>query len=329
MIPSLRTLHLIEPFRIAHGTSATRQVLRVVEGGRTSEAPFVPYYGEHPEQTLAVLNEPVLPAALPRTAQLAMNLLRHDIVGHRTGQKLGDVARARLGAPTKAAPPLGCRSFSIPTDLDVFESKVRDTARQFQVLKLKLGSGDLGLDIATVAVARNAAPEAHLILDVNGGWDPVQAAPMIEKLAYYSPVLIEQPIHHHHGPEVWEELRANVPGGAPPIFADESVQTAADIPALAPFVDGVNIKLLKCGSFDGAVAMVLAARAHNLQTLLGCMIETSLGTTAAAHLAPWVDWIDLDGHFYVANDDFSGITYDAHGTLVMPAGLGIGAVARV
>lgn len=300
----------------------------MTEGGHTAEAPFVPYYGENPEQALAILNEPVLPATLPRTAMLAMNLLRHDIVGHGTGQKLGDVARARLGAPAKAAPPLGCRSFSIPTDLDVFEAKVRDIAQQFQVLKLKLGSGDLGLDIATVSVARNAAPDAQLILDVNGGWDPVQAAPMIEKLSYYSPALIEQPIHHHHGPEAWEELRANVPGGSPPIFADESVQTAADIPALAPFVDGVNIKLLKCGSFDGAIAMVLAAREHNLQTLLGCMIETSLGTTAAAHLAPWVDWIDLDGHFYVANDDFSGITYDAQGALVMPEGLGIGATPK-
>ncbi len=328
MHASLRTLHLMEPFRIAHGTSATRQVLRVAEGGRVAEAPFVPYYGEDPQQTLAVFNQPVLPATLPRTAMLAMNLLRHDIVGHATGQSLGDVARARLGVPLKTGPVSGCRSFSIPTDLEAFETKVRGIAQQFRVLKLKLGSGDLGLDLATVSVARNAAPDAQLILDVNGGWDPVEAPLMIEKVAYYSPALIEQPIHHHHGPEAWEELRANVSGGSPPIFVDESVQTAADIPALAPFVDGVNIKLLKCGSFDSAIAMVTAARDHSLQTLLGCMIETSLGTTAAAHLAPWVDWIDLDGHFYVANDDFSGITYDAEGSLVMPEGPGIGAVAR-
>lgn len=329
MISTLHTLHLIEPFRIAHGTSATRQVLRVTEGRHTAEAPFVPYYGEDPQQTLEIMNQSVLPATLPRTAMLAMNLLRHDVVGHATGQRLGDTARLRLGTPGKTVPSAGCRSFSIPTDLDVFEAKVRETAGQFRVLKLKLGSGDLGLDIATVSVARNAAPDAQLILDVNGGWDPVQAAPMIEKLSYYSPALIEQPIHHCHGPEAWEELRANVSGGCPPIFADESVQTAADVPALAPFVDGVNIKLLKCGSFDGAIAMVAAAREHNLQTLLGCMIETSLGTTAAAHLAPWVDWIDLDGHLYVGNDDFSGITYDEQGTLVMPEGPGIGAVPRL
>lgn len=327
MHATLKTLHLREPFRIAHGTSATRQVLRVSEDERVAEAPFVPYYGEDPAQTLAVLQQPVLPAQLPRAARLALNLLRHDIVGHANGHNLAAYARAHLGPSSRPAPP-GCRSFSIPDDLDAFAEKISAIARQFSVLKLKLGSGDLGLDIATVSVARMAAPEAKLLLDVNGGWDLAEAPLMIEKLAEYSPGLIEQPVHHRLGVDAWEELRTLLPGNAPPLFADESAQTADDVAALAPFVDGVNIKLLKCGSFDAAVAMFAAAREHSLQTLLGCMIETSLGTTAAAHLAPWADWIDLDGHFYVANDDFTGIEYDAQGTLMMPDRPGIGAVEK-
>ncbi len=323
----IKTLHLNEPFRIAHGTSATRQVLRVSNGERVTEAPFVPYYGEDPTATLAVLNQAVLPEVLPRTAGLALNLLRHDIIGHQTGRTLGAYAESVLGAPAHAAPP-GCRSFSIPEDLDVFGDKVQEIAGQFPVLKLKLGSGDLGLDIATVSVARMAAPQAKLLLDVNGGWDMAEAPLMIEKLAEYSPTLIEQPIHHRLGVDGWEELRALLPGNPPPIFADESVQTVEDIVALADFVDGVNIKLLKSGSFDAAVAMIAAAKEQSLQILLGCMIETSLGTTAAAHLAPWADWIDLDGHFYVSNDDFTGIVYDATGNLIMPSRPGIGAVLR-
>lgn len=323
----IKTLQLSEPFRIAHGTSATRQVLRVSNGERVTEAPFVPYYGEDPAVTLAVLNQAVLPEHLPRTAGLALNLMRHDIIGHQTGQPLATYAQAKLGEPMHAAPP-GCRSFSIPEDLDVFAEKVREIAGQFPVLKLKLGSGDLGLDIATVSVARMAAPDAKLLLDVNGGWDMTEAPLMIEKLSEYSPTLIEQPIHHRLGVEGWEELRALLPGNPPPIFADESVQTVEDIIALADFVDGVNIKLLKSGSFDVAAAMMAAAKEHSLQILLGCMIETSLGTTAAAHLAPWADWIDLDGHFYVANDDFKGITYDATGNLIMPKLPGIGASLR-
>lgn len=323
----IKTLHLAEPFRIAHGTSATRQVLRASNGERITEAPFVPYYGEDPAQTLAVLSQAVLPEKLPRTAALALNLLRHDIVGHQTRKPLAAYAETKLGRSPHPAPP-GCRSFSIPTDLDTFADKVRDISQQFSVLKLKLGSGDLGLDIATVSVARMAAPDAHLLLDVNGGWDMAEAPLMIEKLAEYSPALIEQPIHHRHGVDAWEELRAQLPGNPPPIFADESIHTAEDIVALADFVDGVNLKLLKCGSLDAAVAMIAAAKEHSLQILLGCMIETSLGTTAAAHLAPWADWIDLDGHFYVANDDYTGIAYDATGQLIMPDRPGIGAIPR-
>lgn len=325
MHAEIKTLHLVEPFRIAHGTSATRQVLRVSEGERIAEAPFVPYYGEDPETTLATLQQSVLPEKLPRTAALALNLLRHDIIGHETSQNLAAYAQAKLGPPNRPSPPPGCRSFSIPTDLDVFAEKVSAISKQFRVLKLKLGSGDLGLDLATVSVARNHAPDAHLIIDVNGGWDITEAPLMIAQLAHYEPALIEQPIHHRHGAEVWEELRSRLPGNSPPIFADESVQNAGDIPALADFIDGVNVKLLKCASLDASVAMIAAAREHSLQILLGCMIETSLGTTAAAHLAPWADWIDLDGHFYVANDDFTGIAYDELGNLIMPDRPGIGA----
>ncbi|MBB5031683.1 enolase C-terminal domain-like protein [Prosthecobacter vanneervenii] len=323
----LKTLQLIEPFRIAHGTSATRQVLRATNGTLVTEAPFVPYYGEDPAATLALLNQTVLPLNLPRTATLALNLLRHDIVGHQTSRPLSSYAESKLGAPVHPAPP-GCRSFSIPEDLGAFAEKVAAIAAQFPVLKLKLGSGDLGLDIATVSVARMAAPDAQLLLDVNGGWDIAEAPLMVEKVSEYSPALIEQPIHHRHGVEVWEELRTQLPGNAPPIFADESIQNVGDVEALADFIDGINIKLLKCGSLDAAVAMISAAQKQNLQILLGCMIETSLGTTAAAHLAPWADWIDLDGHFYVANDDYTGITYDAKGRLIMPERPGIGAIPR-
>ena len=205
--------------------------------------------------------------------------------------------------------------------------RVEALAKQFRVIKLKLGSGDLGLDIATVSTARYAAPDADLFLDVNGGWDPVQAPAMIEKVAEYAPALIEQPIHHSHGVDAWEDLRARLPSRCPPIIADESAQNADDVSQLAAFVDGVNVKLLKCGSFDGAIAMIAKAKAEGLKVLLGCMVESSLGTTAAAHLAPWADWIDLHGHLHISNDDFTGLQIDAEGRLHMPDRPGIGAVA--
>ncbi len=177
-------------------------------------------------------------------------------------------------------------------------------------------------------MARRAARKAELILDVNGGWDPTEAPMMITKLMDYRPALVEQPVHHHHGPEVWSEIREALPEGAPALYADESVQSPGDLASYSGRVDGINVKLLKGGSFDAAVAQIAEARAHGFGILLGCMIESSLGTTAAAHLAPWADWIDLDGHFYVANDDFQGIAYGDNGSLLMPDRPGIGAVPR-
>ena len=324
MKASLHTLHLRVPFRIAHGVSSSRQALRLQEGDHIAEAPFVPYYAEDPAETLRLVSLPVLPQRLPRAASLAFNLLRHDIVCQAQNIPLRAFAAQKLG-PEGATPP-ACHSLGIPEDLHAFGDRVEQLAKHFRVLKLKLGSGDLGLDIATVSIARYAAPEADLLLDVNGGWDPVQAPAMIEKLAEYQPALIEQPIHHSHGVEAWEDLRARLPARCPPIFADESAQNTDDVAALAPYVDGVNVNLLKCGSFDGAIATIAKARAEGLKVLLGCMIESSLGTTAAAHLAPWADWIDLDGHLHISNDDFIGLQFTSSGELEMPLRSGIGAV---
>lgn len=327
MRASLHTLRLAEPFHIAHGASATRTVLRMHRDGLVAEAPFVPCYGDDPEESLARFERGDSGDGLPRTVRLAVNLIEHETAARAAWRPLSAWAREKLGLPTDFVPP-GCRSLGIPEDLESFAARIAALAEQFPVLKLKLGSGDLGLDLAIVARARRAAPGTELLLDVNGGWDPTEAPLMIAKLMDYRPALVEQPLHHRHPPEAWRELRRELPEQAPPIYADESVQTAADLAPYAEHLDGVNVKLLKCGSFDGAVEMISAAREHGLGVLLGCMIESSLGTTAAAHLAAWADWIDLDGHLHLANDDYAGIAYADDGSLVMPDRPGIGAVPR-
>lgn len=324
----IKTLELTEPFRISHGTSATRQVLRVSWGDAVGEAPFVPYYGEDAAVTLRWVQsldwqgDPA-PADGPRAGLLALDVLWHDAIGKRRGYTLGQL----LGI----APAVGqaaCRSFSIPTDLEAFEAKVRETARQFRVLKLKLGSGNVDLDESIVAVARTAAPHAQIFADVNGGWSVAEAARLIPKMARFDLALIEQPIHHQGGIEAWRELRAALPSHSLPLYADESTQNAEDAVRLADLVEGVNVKLLKCGSIAAAARMMRMARSHKLSIILGCMIESGIGVTAAAHLAPLADFIDLDGHLYVSNDDYTGIQFDGEGSLVMPTGCGLGACAK-
>src|SRR5207244_10118829 len=106
------------------------------------------------------------------------------------------------------------------------------------------------------------------------------------------------------------------------IGGDESCIVATDIPRLAGVVDGINIKLAKCGSLREALRMIATARAHGMLVMVGCMIETSLGITAAAHFTPLVDAADLDGAALPANDRFIGATIDG-GKIRLPTGPGL------
>ena len=108
-----------------------------------------------------------------------------------------------------------------------------------------------------------------------------------------------------------------------PIFADEDVKDSKDIPALSDAVDGINIKLMKCGGIREAIRMIHTARAHDLKIMIGCNIESSISITAAAHLTPLVDYVDLDGHLLVTNDPYTGVTVDK-GRLILPEDNGLG-----
>ena len=111
------------------------------------------------------------------------------------------------------------------------------------------------------------------------------------------------------------------------VIADESCLTAADIPGLVGRVDGINIKLAKCGSLREALRMIAVARAHHMTVMVGCMIESSIGITAAAQFTPLVDLCDLDGAALLASDPYAGATIE-RGQLRLPEGPGLGLSAR-
>ncbi len=326
----LKTLHLTEPFRIAHGVSHERQVLRLRWGDAVGEAPFVPYYGENPADTLKWLQglawqgSPA-PETGPRAGRLALDVLWHDATGKQRGEPLWKM----LGLDATRVPP-ACRSFSIPlpTELDAFAARVRETHRQHRVLKLKLGSGSLELDLAIAAKAREAAPQATIFGDANGGWTVEETLVMLPRLAAHGLAFIEQPLHHAGGVAAWRELRRALPSAPLPLFADESAQNADDARALEGLVDGVNVKLLKCGGIKEARGMIHTARVLKQRVLLGCMIESSIGVTAAAHLAPLAELVDLDGHLYVSDDDFEGVRFGGAGEALLPQAPGLGVALR-
>jgi len=108
-----------------------------------------------------------------------------------------------------------------------------------------------------------------------------------------------------------------------PIFADENSLTAADIPRIAHAFDGINIKLMKCGSLFEARKMIQLAREYDLKIMLGCMVESSVGITAAAHLSTLVDYADLDGNLLITNDPYQGVMVHK-GRLQLPRSAGLG-----
>ncbi len=331
-ILELRTRH---PFTIARGsTTAYRRVwVRVTdEDGAEGWGEAAPnwFYGETADTVIAALPRlaEVLPpdpfsledadAAMLRVlkgnaaARVAVSAALHDLMGKRLGTPLWKL----WGLDPAAAPPT---SFTIGIDTPAaMQAKVREAAA-YPILKVKVGTPD---DEATLRAVREVT-DKPIRVDANAGWTARAAIARLPLLEELGVELIEQPV----APDDRDGLAAVSRASRIPVIADESCRVAADIPALAGVVDGINIKLAKCGSLREALRMVAVARAHHLAVMVGCMIESSLGITAAAHLAPLLDFADLDGAALLDGDPFAGACVDG-GRVELPGGPGLGVTKR-
>ena len=157
-------------------------------------------------------------------------------------------------------------------------------------------------DRAMLTAVREEAPVSELYVDANGGWNLEEAIAMCDWLAAFGVKYIEQPL-----PRGKEKSLLTLKERSPlPIFVDESCLTSYDIPQLADCVDGINIKLMKAGGLTEVIRMVHTARACGLQVMFGCYSDSSLANTAAVHLSPLADYLDLDSHLNLIDDPFSG-----------------------
>ena len=195
-------------------------------------------------------------------------------------------------------------SFTIGIDRpEIIRRKVL-AAESYPVLKMKVG---VPQDKVNLRVLREVAPTKPVRVDANEGWRAKeQALEMIEWLAKDGHVqFVEQPMPASTPlkDRVWLKRRSPLP-----IFADESYHRAEDAEEAAECFDGVNVKLVKAGGITDGLEALQAARKLGLRTMLGCMIETSILTSAAAHLAERCDFLDLDGHLLITNDPYVGMT---------------------
>ncbi len=220
------------------------------------------------------------------------------------------------GAAKKAAKPLheflGLEfiegkhptSFTIGLDTpEVIRRKTRE-AERFPILKLKVGAPD---DAAHLAAVREIAPRKTLRVDANEAWlTKEEALRKIEELARDPHIeYVEQPMPAEQAPADFTWLKERSPL---PIVGDESYQSAADSSLCRDCFHGVNVKLCKTGGISRGVEALRAARGMGLKTMIGSMVESSILTSAGAHLAALADWLDLDGMLLITNDPFVGVT---------------------
>ncbi len=239
---------------------------------------------------LESLSEPSMPA------RCAVDIALLDGASRAAAQPLNRFLG--LGFPAGGA----VSSFTIGLDApDRMEAKAREAAR-YPILKMKLGAPT---DAANLAAMRRAAPGKLIRVDANGAWKTrEEALDRILALAADGHIeFVEQPMPSEasESDAAWLKERSPLP-----LVGDESYQDARDAERCARCFHGVNVKLVKTGGVTAAKEALEAARRLGLKTMLGCMIESSVLISAAAHLASLTDWLDLDGNVLITNDPFAG-----------------------
>jgi L-Ala-D/L-Glu epimerase len=325
------TIHPKTPFAIARSKTTSYDRVRVrllddagVEGWGEA-APNV-YYHETPETVLValqrfeevvsrsrtisslrdveVLEEWLLStshpersegSALHASARSAVSAAAHDLLGKKLGQPVWRL----FGLEPMHAPP---SSFTIAiTESESDLVRRVEEAHRYPILKVKLGTDR---DEWIVRTVKRFAPRKMLRVDANAAWSVEQAIAMSRTLADLGVELLEQPVQAND----LDGLRRVTEQSPIPVIADESCVNSADVPRLANAVHGINIKLSKCGGLAEARRMALDAKRAKLKVMLGCMIESSLGISAMAQLAPLADYADLDGAALLADDPFEGVS---------------------
>ncbi|WP_336135543.1 dipeptide epimerase [Natronomonas amylolytica] len=314
-------LTLDVPFTISRGTTATTEnvVVAIDHDGETGYGAAAPsrHYGETTgtvEALLPELFEVVENAESPHArrgihdemlavardnpaARAAVDIALWDLAGKLLDQPVYRLLG--LADDPEACPPT---SFTIGLDeTAAMKRRAREAARAgYPVLKVKLGTDR---DLRIIEAIRAVEPDVDIRVDANEAWTPKEAVRKCQELADYGVEFVEQPVPAENP----EGLRHVYERSPLPIAADESCLTAADIPAIADRCDIANLKLMKTGGTTPAVELIHAARAHGLEVMCGCMLETNAAIAGGAHLLPLLDYADLDGSLLLEADPYGGV----------------------
>ena len=236
----------------------------------------------------------------PPCALAALDIALWDLKAKKANLQLNDL----LGIPKPSTPTSITVGINPP---EVVKKRVELILKNKQVraLKIKLGSPngvDYDKEIYSKVLESAKSSKIAIRVDANGGWALDDAKEMIKWLSERNAEYIEQPLAE--GNE--DQLKFLFKGRSLPIFVDESCRFSEDVPRLANFVDGVNLKLMKCGGITEALRILNTARSFGLKTMIGCMSESSVSISAGASLTGIIDYVDLDSHYNLSPDPSSG-----------------------
>lgn len=173
--------------------------------------------------------------------------------------------------------------------------------KPWPIYKIKVGVEN---DIEMVTELRKHT-DAVLRVDANAGWTLEQALQKIPLLKELGVELVEQPL----AKDDWEGMKILYEQSSLPLFADEACVFESDVEKCRHHFHGINIKLTKCSGITPARRMITKARELNMNVMVGCMNESSVGTAAIAQLAPLLDQVDMDGPLLLAEDIAEGVKY--------------------
>ena len=258
---------------------------------------------------------------LPKCAQAALDIALWDWLAKSANLPLYKM----LGTPKPKIPTSVTIGINPPEVIKERVPLLLD-GTGVRCLKIKLGSNEgIEADQAMYAKVVEATKnyDVQLRVDANGGWDVNDAIFMMKWLAERNTDYIEQPLEE--GRE--EDLPHLFKNRPLPIFVDESCRLSSDIPKWAHTVDGVNMKLMKCGGLTEALRIIATAKAFNLKTMIGCMGESSISISAGAAISGLLNHIDLDSHLNLAPDPCEGAQF-TNGVIVPTDNPGHGAFIK-
>lgn len=331
------TLKLNQTFRISRGEcNFTENIFVYIDDGRVcgiGEVCFSKRYGENMERVREFLDriDPAIHLS-GNPLHVKDTILRLESVEPLCASALAgcDMAIYDLAGKISAKPLWELLSLSLTRHRIVAktlpinreEQMVEDarSERGSSILKIKFNNS---LDPGIIKKI-NDVSGSRIWIDVNEGWGVDEA---IDKIKYFEKFdfveLIEQPIRAGN-PDGIERIRANTNCV---IILDEDIKTIDDVKLYSTIAHGINVKLMKCGGILKSLEIITEARKRNMKIMLGCMLESAVGISAASHLLSLVDYVDIDSIRFIEDDLYYGSQIMGD-IITVPSGYGIGVVKR-